>query len=71
MKVKKTEVRRDLHFAGYDFTSGPSGTIIHRECVKNVPGKDYGHNGMREDGMFEMVPSGDIVDREEMHKRLN
>jgi len=23
-------MRRHLHFAGYDFTSGPEGTVIHR-----------------------------------------
>ena len=31
--------------------------------------KDYGHNGMRKDGMYEMHPSGDIVTEEEMRRR--
>ena len=36
LKLKgKARVERshDLHFAGYDFTSGPRGTTIHRQYL--------------------------------------
>jgi hypothetical protein len=33
--------------------------------------KDYGHNGRRPDGKFEMFPSLDIVTEEEKNKRLS
>ena len=57
-----------LHFAGYDFESGPDGTVIHRETVGALDG-DYGCDPLG-DGTFRMVPSGDIVDYEERCKRL-
>jgi len=61
---------RELHFAGYDFSSGPGGTTIHRDTVvPSAPGQDYGADPMGDD-TFRMVPSGDIVDFAERNKRL-
>lgn len=39
------------------------------EPIKIVPGADYGADPIG-DGMFRMVPSGDVVDFEERNKRL-
>lgn len=65
--VKK---RYKLHFAGYDFTSGPDGTVIDRgkPIDVNAPG-DYGADPIG-DGTFRMVPSGDVVDAAERDRRL-
>jgi hypothetical protein len=64
--MKKTH---ELHFAGYDFTSGPDGTTIHRGTLDlHAPG-DHGADPLG-DGTFRMVPSGDIVNLEERNKRL-
>lgn len=41
---------------------------IRQSIDTSAPG-DYGHNGM-ENGMFRMHPSGDLVDEEEMKRRL-
>lgn len=65
----RREKRHDLRFAGYDFTSGPSGTVIHRETIRTDATGDYGSDPLG-DGTFRMVPSGDIVDLEEMRRRL-
>lgn len=65
---KKSKVHK-LHFAGYDFTSGPEGTIIHRERLDVRKQGDYGADPLG-DGTFRMVPSGDIVDFEERNRRL-
>ena len=65
----RTEIRRELHFDGYDFTSGPSGTIIHREVIDRQTPGDYGADPIG-DGTFRMVPSGDIVSFEERNRRL-
>jgi hypothetical protein len=65
-KAKKT---RELHFAGYDFMSGPKGTIIHREFVDRGSPGDYGADPLG-NGLFKMFPSGDIVDLEERNRRL-
>jgi hypothetical protein len=63
-------VRRRLTFAGYEFTTGPDGTVIHRaQLPPRVPGKDYGADPVG-DGTFRMVPSGDIVDHAERNRRL-
>jgi hypothetical protein len=64
-----SEKRRDLHFAGYDFTSGPSGTQIQREYIDTKPEGDHGAD-LVGDGTFKMIPSGDIVSFEERNKRL-
>lgn len=67
---KKSKTRHELHFAGYDFTSGPGGTVIKRKTVQpSVLGEDYGADPLG-DGTFRMVPSGDIVDFEERNRRL-
>lgn len=66
---RRKPVKRELHFAGYDFTASPEGTVIHREKVDvSAPG-DYGADPLGE-GLFRMVPSGDIVDLEESRRRL-
>jgi len=61
--------KRHLHFAGYDFTSSPEGTTIHRGVVDVSREGDYGCDPLP-DGTFRMVPSGDIVDYEERCRRL-
>lgn len=58
-----------LHFDGYDFTSGPGGTVVKREHVDTRTPGDYGADPLG-DGTFRMVPSGDIVDFEERNRRL-
>jgi hypothetical protein len=52
---------------GYDLDE--RGAIV-RKLVKIVPGKDYGSDPLG-DGMFRMVPSGDIVNLAERNKRLS
>lgn len=65
----KVTMTKHLHFAGYDFTSGPEGTVIHRQRVNTDKPGDYGCDPLG-DGMFQMVPSGDVVDAEEKERRL-
>jgi hypothetical protein len=60
---------RKQSFAGYDFTSGPSGTTIHRQHIDPSAPGDYGADPLG-DGKFRMVPSGDIVDFDERNRRL-
>jgi len=60
---------KELHFAGYDFTSGPKGTKIHRDRIHPLSNGDYGSDPLG-DGKFRMVPSGDVVDQEERDRRL-
>ena len=60
---------KHLHFAGYDFVSGPSGTVIKREALDTSSPGDYGADPLG-DGTFRMVPSGDIVSFEERCRRL-
>jgi hypothetical protein len=57
-----------LSFAGYEFTSGPGGTLIHRQTAR-AKGSDHGADPLG-DGTFRMVPSGDIVDLAERNRRL-
>lgn len=68
-KQKKPPKVRELHFAGYDFTSSPEGTVIQRGHVDLSKPGDYGADPLG-DGTFRMVPSGDIVDFEERNRRL-
>jgi hypothetical protein len=58
---KALAATKELHFAGYDFTSGPGGTRIERQKVNLNAKGDYGADPIG-DGNFRMVPSGDIVD---------
>lgn len=60
---------KNLSFAGYDFTTGPDGTVIHRKLVDTRKTGDYGADPLG-DGTFRMVPSGDVVDLDERNKRL-
>lgn len=63
---------------GFDHTTGEGqkrlmyksiGHDVKQEFIDvNAPG-DYGCDPLG-DGTFKMVPSGDVVDREEMRKRL-
>jgi hypothetical protein len=62
--------KRQQHFAGYDFTSGPEGTTVRRQAIDTARTGDYGADPLG-DGTFRMVPSGDIVDYEERSRRLN
>jgi hypothetical protein len=64
----KSKTTHKLEFAGYKFTSGPGGTVIHRTFITRAPG-DYGADPLG-DGTFRMVPSGDIVSLEERNRRL-
>lgn len=66
---KKPPLMRHLHFAGYDFTSSPEGTTIHRDKLDLKQEGDYGADPLG-DGTFRMVPSGDIVSFEERNRRL-
>jgi hypothetical protein len=68
-KPRKPSKRHELEFAGYKFTSGPSGTTIHRSSINTRAPGDYGADPLG-DGRFRMVPSGDIVDFEERNRRL-
>jgi hypothetical protein len=62
--------KRDLEFAGYQFTASPEGMRVHRELLKpRVAGEDYGADPLG-DGTFRMVPSGDVVDYAERERRL-
>ena len=58
-----------FHFAGYIMTN-EDGLTIHRDYVDLKTEKDYGCDPLG-DGMFRMIPSGDVVDYDEMQKRLN
>lgn len=58
-----------LHFAGYNFISGPHGTIIKRNLINTKNTHDYGADPLG-NGTFKMIPSGDIVNFEERNKRL-
>lgn len=42
---------------------------IKRSFVRVVPGKDYGADPIG-DGTFRMIPSGDIVSKDERNQRL-
>jgi hypothetical protein len=68
-KPSKKGRLHDMHFAGYDFTAGPSGTEIRRETIDPRREGDYGSDPLG-DGTFRMVPSGDIVSFEERNRRL-
>ncbi len=68
MKTARKKVHH-LHFAGYDFTAGPDGTVIHRGRVDTGAPGDYGADPIG-DGTFRMVPSGDVVGLEERNRRL-
>ena len=70
MKRKVPPKRIDLEFAGHKFTSGPEGTVIHRQTINTRAPGDYGADPMG-DGTFRMVPSGDIVSLEERNRRMD
>lgn len=57
------------HFAGYDFTNGPEGTVVERQAINTQKPGDHGCDPLP-DGRFRMVPSGDVVDAEEKERRL-
>lgn len=62
--------RKKLKFAGYEFEAGGGrGTEIQREHVDVRKAGDYGADPLG-NGLFRMVPSGDIVDFEERNRRL-
>lgn len=58
-----------FRFAGYDIVSRPEGIVIYRTTVDTTKPGDYGADPIG-DGMFRMVPSGDIVDYAERCRRL-
>ena len=51
---------------GYNL--GPRGELLREKVDTNKPG-DYGADPLG-NGMFKMVPSGDIVNHEERNRRL-
>lgn len=53
---------------GYKLDMHNQGRLVH-EVVRREPGEDYGADPL-EDGMFRMVPSGDVVNFEERNRRL-
>lgn len=71
---KRPVIKRKLHFAGYEFTASPEGTVVHREKIDVTAEGDYGADPLGPDKTGEftwrMVPSGDIVYRDEMKRRL-
>ena len=58
---------KSVHFAGYDIRLPDC--KVERESVDLIKCGDYGADPMP-DGMFRMVPSGDIVDAQEKKARL-
>jgi hypothetical protein len=62
-------MKRVLQFAGYTFTASPAGTVVHRDVIDVTRPGDYGADPVG-DGMFRMVPSGDVVDTAERNRRL-
>jgi len=66
---RRRDSERELSFAGYSFTAGPKGTAIHRGRVRTRTSGDHGADPIG-DGMFRMVPSGDVVDYEERNRRM-
>lgn len=65
---KKNKERYMTVLGGYRLDMQNSGRLV-REFVQCTEG-DYGADPLG-DGMFRMVPSGDIVNFEERNKRLN
>ena len=70
METKEGKTMKRLHFAGYDFDSGPQGTVIKRELIDISKPGDYGADPLG-DGTFRMVPSGEVVDLAERNRRLS
>ena len=76
-KFRKSNPPRDdvIRFAGYDIDLVPTGpgrgreTRIRRDVVDTSAPGDYGADPLG-DGMFRMVPSGDVVDHAERNRRL-
>lgn len=64
-----------IHFAGYDIDLVPTGprgareSRIRRDVIDTSAPGDYGADPIG-DGMFRMVPSGDVVDHAERNRRL-
>jgi hypothetical protein len=54
---------------GYQLDMHNQGELVSPGTVKPSVGKDYGCDPIG-NGMFRMVPSGDIVDYEERNRRL-
>ena len=60
---------KHLHFAGYDFSSGPDGTVIHRNHSPrpaHYEGNEYGSDPVLDadgepTGWIRMVPTGRLV----------
>lgn len=63
---------KKISFDSYDITITPEGNLhVDRgHLPARIPGEDYGSDPLG-DGKFRMVPSGDIVDYEEMKRRLS
>jgi hypothetical protein len=66
---KPTPKTHELKAFGYEFSAGPTGTVVHRPTIDTRSTEDYGADPLG-DGRFRMVPSGDIVDFEERNRRL-
>jgi len=68
MKIENAE--KILGYDWEDIKSMQQGTYKPKLIVRKI-GTDYGHNGMAEDGLFTMTPSGDRVTFDEMKRRLD
>jgi len=81
-RIKMSKNKKPKHLYPFDHTTGDGQkrlmafsmgkdpeTYIAKPIVR-IPGEDYGCDPL-EDGMFKMIPSGDIVDYKEMKKRRN
>lgn len=65
-------MKRDRYMTvlgGYKLDMHNHGHLVHDPMPARIPGKDYGADPLG-DGMFRMVPSGDVVTFEERNKRL-
>jgi hypothetical protein len=69
---RKSDLLRDMDvpmvLGGYELDRATL-ALVHRPVVR-VPGRDYGCDPLG-NGMFRMVPSGDVVDYAERCKRLD
>jgi hypothetical protein len=54
---------------GYTLDMHNHGSLVRQTVAPRIPGKDFGSDPIG-DGMFRMVPSGDVVDFAERNRRL-
>jgi hypothetical protein len=68
-RKRKQKADINIHFSGHDLTIEGDGTLhVTRRLIQPTSG-DHGADPLGE-GLFRMVPSGDIVSFEERNRRL-